>query len=121
MESQGEVTRKYHKLLDDVATKDFYKIDLSNRVNCYTCSNPKCGHITKTKDVDAGVTPMFFECEVCGSRATSSMYRDIVPDKQPTIEWYRPNLAQVIKMRKKPNLLDHILSGGLDYRKIDKS
>jgi transcription elongation factor Elf1 len=115
MESQGEVTRKYHKLLEDVATKDFYKrIDLTNRVNCYRCS---CGQITKTIDIDAGVTPIFFGCENCGLQATSSMYKDIAPNLKPTIEWYRPKLHEVIKMRSKPHLLEHILRGGLDHRK----
>ena len=60
MMSQREVERRYKKLLHDVQTKDFYKIDLTKRVNCYGC--PACKHITKTRDVDAGVTPMFFEC-----------------------------------------------------------
>ena len=118
MESQSSITRQYNKLLNDVAKKDFYKIDLTNRLNCYTCNDPKCGHITKTKDVDAGVTPMFFKCEICGTKAISSMYRDIVPIQKHTIEWYRPSLNQVLKMRKKPDLLYHIFRGGLDSRKV---
>lgn len=115
MESQNQVEKKYKKLLHDVATNDFYKIDLTNRVNCYTC---QCGHITKTKDVDAGVTPFYFKCECCGSVAQSTMYKDVAPEQTPTFEWYRPTLKEVLKMRNKPALLDHILNGGLDYRKI---
>lgn len=115
MESQRSVERKYQKLMEDVATKDYYKIDLTNRVNCYVCS---CGRITKTKDVDAGVTPFMFNCEKCGGEARSTFYKDIAPDQQPTIEWYRPTLKQVLKMRNKPGMLDHILQGGLDDRKI---
>ena len=120
MESQREVTRKYNQLLQDVATKDFYKIDLTNRVNCYRCKNGKCGHITKTIDIAPGVTPMFFECEVCGSQTTSTMYLDIAPTQEPTFQWDRPTLNEVMKFRKKPGLLNHILSGGLVVRKIDK-
>jgi hypothetical protein len=115
MISQGEVIRKFEKLLKEVATSDFYKVDLTNRVNCYTCS---CGHITKTKDVDSGVTPMFFDCERCGGDASSSGYRDIVPHQEPTIEWYRPRLIDLIKMRHKTFLLEHVLKGGLMHRKI---
>jgi len=118
MESQREIEKKYKRLMDDVATHDFYKVDLTNRVNCYVCS---CRHITKTKDVDAGVTPFLSECEACGRMAQSTMYRDIAPEKQPTIEWYRPTLKEVLKMRNKPMLLDHILNGGLDCRKITPS
>jgi RNase P subunit RPR2 len=117
MESQRQVERKYNKLMNDVKTSDYYKIDLTNRVNCYTCQ--KCNHITKTKDIDSGVIPFMFTCEKCGGTAYSSFFRDIAPNQQPTIEWYRPTLKQVMKMRKKDNgILDHIFNGGLDYRKI---
>ena len=117
MISQREVERKYLKLTEEVKTKKFYTdVDLSNRVNCYVC---KCGHITKTKDIDAGVTPFMFSCEECGETATSTFFKDIVPEQKPTIEWYRPTLKQVLKMRKDEGLLEHILLGGLDYRSIE--
>ena len=77
----------------------------------------KCGHITKTKDVDPGVTPFFHTCEKCGSMARSTFYTDIVPDKQPTEEWYRPTLEETLKMTDNPGLVDHILNGGLNNRK----
>lgn len=54
MLSQREVERQYNKLMQDVATSDYYKIDLTNRVNNYVCTSVKCQHITKTQDVDAG-------------------------------------------------------------------
>ena len=115
MQSQREIEKKYNKLLHEVKTKDFYtSIDLTNRVNCYRCG---CGHITKTKDVDAGVTPFMHRCEKCGATAYSTFYKDIAPDQQPTQEWYRPTLKQVLKMRKNPRELHHILMGGLDVRK----
>ena len=115
MQSQREIERKYNKLLKDVETDDFYKIDLTNRVNCYVCG---CGHITKAKDVDAGVTPMMFSCEKCEETARSTFYKDIAPEQKPTIEWYRPTLKQVLKMRKNEGMLDHILQGGLDVRRV---
>lgn len=88
-------------------------------VNCYSCSN--CGHITKTVDVDAGVTPMMHKCEKCGHMAESSFYNDIAPGVDPTEEWYRPSLEQVLKVRKtQPGLVQHVLNGGLDCRKIQK-
>ena len=112
---KAHIQKKYANLLRDVENNDFYKTDLTNRVNCYQCS---CGHITKTRDIDSGVTPFMFTCEECGDTATSTMYRDIAPHQQPTIEWYRPTMEQVLKMKNKPDLLGHILSGGLDYRKV---
>ena len=113
MISQREVTRRYSKLLKSVAEDDFYKIDLANRVNCYTC---ELGHITKTQDIDAGVTPMMMRCRVCGYPTRSSFYKDIAPELKVHGVWYRPTLKQVMKMRKNPAMLDHILSGGLEYK-----
>lgn len=118
MESVKSITKQYNKLLKDVDTNDYYtQIDLKNRVNCYVCA--KCGHVTKTKDVDAGCTPFMHVCEKCNELAKSTMYKDIVQDKQPKQEWYRPTLKQVLKMRKKNNgMVEHILRGGLDIRPI---
>jgi len=118
MISRKKIEKKYNELLEDVKTNDvyFYKDREANRVNCYVCE--KCGHVTKTRDVDAGVTPFVFTCEECGGDAISTFYKDIAPEQTPTIEWYRPTLKQVLSMTKKPMLLDHVLRGGLDYRKI---
>lgn len=118
MRSIRDITKAYNKLIDDVKTKEFYtEVDLTNRVNCYTCD---CGHVTKTKDVDAGVTPFIFSCEKCNGEARSSFFNDIAQNQTPTIEWYRPTLKEVLKMRKKDDdgMLDHVLQGGLEYRKI---
>lgn len=114
-ESVAKVTADYNKLMEDVATNDFYKTDLTNRYNNYFC---KCGHITKTKDVDPGVTPFMFTCEECGNTATSNFYNDTIPEKSHTIEWYRPDLKETLKLRKDPGLLEHVLAGGLLDRKI---
>lgn len=116
MESQREIKRRYSALLIKVLTDDFYKVDLTNRVNCYVCK--KCAYITKTKDVDSGVTPFQIECECCKGPAHSTFYRDLFPHITPTQEWYRPTLDEVMKMRNKPSLLHHVLSGGLCLRKI---
>lgn len=113
--SQREVQRKYEKLMHDVATSDYYKVDLTNRVNCYRCG---CGHVTKTKDIDPGVTPMSINCESCNSSAYSSFYSDVAHFQKPTQEWYRPTLSECLKMRNKPAVLDHVLMGGLMKRPI---
>lgn len=87
-----------------------------DRVNCYKC--PACGHITKTKDVDVGVTPFMKRCEKCDEFAYSSFYNDIAPDQEPTIEWYRPSLEEVLEI-KDEGILEHVLKGGLECRKIN--
>ena len=115
MISQRQIQKKYAALLKDVATNDYYKIDLTNRVNCYKCV---CGHITKTKDIGPGVTPFMHRCEKCGKMANSSFYVDIAPQQKPTEEWYRPSLKEVMKLRSDIFLLDHIFNGGLNVRKI---
>jgi len=115
MDSQRSVTKKYN----DMLTRDGQQQVAPNHVNCYTC--PTCGRITKTIDRDVGVTPFMFSCETvnCEGMSTSSFYMDKAPDQEPTIEWYRPTLKQTLKMRKQPELLNHVLQGGLDYRNIE--
>ncbi len=118
MTSQREVKRRYLNLMQRVAKDDYYKIDLTNRTNCYVCES--CGHTTKTKDIDAGCTPMMFDCERCKGTARSMFYKDFAPDKEPTFEWYRPTLKEIMKYRRRPDMLDHIFNGGLCYRKISQ-
>ena len=115
MDSVRSITRKYKQLLHKVATDDFYKVDLTERVNCYVCT---CGYITKTIDIDSGVTPMFLRCRKCNNMSKSTFYTDIAPDKDPELEWYRPTLKEILKMRKKEDIADHALAGGLNYRPI---
>lgn len=115
MESQREVEKKYNKILQHESIKGEVA---PNRVNCYTCE--KCGHITKTIDIDKGVTPFMSSCEMCKGTATSSFYDDIAPNQEPTIEWYRPTLKQTLKMRQNFNLLSHVLDGGLCSRIISQ-
>jgi hypothetical protein len=116
----NDIKTGYAKLMKAVAEDDFYKVDLSNRVNCYVCES--CKHITKTKDVDSGVTPFMIHCEMCGGWAKSTMYRDIAPQQNPTFEWYRPSLEETIsKNENNPQFdLEHVLRGGLLKREIKK-
>ncbi len=113
------IAKKYEALLHQVATNDYYKVDLTNRINVYTC--PK-GHITRTKDVDSGTTPFMIRCSCCSEMATSAMYTDIAPNEPIKLEWYRPSLKEVLStIRKDQGLLDHVLRGGLLSRKITTS
>jgi len=98
---------------------EYYSTHVKRGVNCYTC--PSCKHITKTIDVDAGVTPFMHLCEQCKKElGQSSMYKDIAPNQQPTEEWYRPTLEEVLEMHKAGdyNMVSHIVRGGLHQRKI---
>jgi RNase P subunit RPR2 len=117
MISQRQVQRQYEKLMHEVKTKEFYTdIDLASKINCYTCEN--CGHVTKTKDIDPGVTPFIMQCPACKETATSSFYNDIAPHIEPSVEWYRPSLEETMKLRKNPGTLEHVLHGGLLDRKM---
>ena len=111
MEKQ-RIKKRYQAMLG--TTREFVK-DQNGRVNCYACRH--CGHITKTVHADSGVTPFMHACEQCGEFAQSSFYKDIAPEQQPTQEWFRPTLDECLKM-KDFVLLEHILNGGLDWRKI---
>ena len=117
MKTTDAIFIEYKKLMHKVETDDYYKIDLNNRVNCYVCVD--CDHVTKTIDVDAGVTPFMHGCENCGGMARSTFYNDIMPHNKPTQEWYRPSLEEVKEMvDNQPHLLNHVLSGGLLNRVI---
>ena len=118
MRSQREVKRKYDKLMHDVRTSDYYKGSADHKINCYRCD---LGHITKTISNDVGVIPMYLDCETCARTATSTFYKDIAPGQEPTVEWYRPELKEMMGMRSKNEaLLDHVLMGGLVKREIEK-
>ncbi len=111
-------SKKYSELLNDVATNDFYKKDSSKVINVYTCPD---GHITKTVDIDTGVTPFLHKCSKCNKWGNSSFYNDIAPNEEPVEEWYRPTLAETLKLVNNTALLDHVLKGGLLCRKIVKT
>lgn len=118
MKSIREITKQYNELLQNVDNNEFYTKKRIGRVNCYICS--KCGHITKTRDIDAGVTPFMHNCEKCDSLAESTFYNDVLIGTAPTQEWYRPSLRECFKIRKNEALLEHILRGGLIVRTIKK-
>ena len=117
--TKKQLIKRYNQLMIDVETNSYYTdIDLTNRVNCYVCG---CGNVIKTKDIDAGCTPFMILCDKCNEFAKSTFYKDIKPNIEPQYEWYRPTLEEILKLRKKePELIEHILRGGLDYRKIKK-
>lgn len=114
------ITEKYNSLLQDVEKNDYYtRIDLANRVNCYLC--PSCKDVTKTKDVDRGVTPAMISCSWCGDVSHSTFYKDIAPYRLHTKEWYRPSLEEVLEMAaSKDNTVEHILMGGLIMREVSE-
>lgn len=113
--SLDEIRTKYNALMEDVRTNPFYENKLVNRVNCYQC---RCGHTTKTRDADSGVTPFLFECEKCGGDGVSTFYKDTVPKQEPTFEWYRPDLEECFKNAKNEGYLEHVFLGGLIVRKL---
>lgn len=113
-EEKKETEKKYKQLLKDVEEKEFFKNAKKNVFNCYKCTD--CGTITKTKDIDAGVTPASIVCKGCNSLSWSSFYNDIKPNEEHTAEWYRPSLKEVLQLSS--GALDHVLKGGLLYRDI---
>lgn len=111
--NKKQIISAYNKML--IESK---KEDNSPTINCYVCDS--CQHITKTIDVDNGVTPMFKKCNNCNGYAKSSFYKDLLPSQSPSEEWYIPSLSQVLKYNRqnKTTLVEHILKGGLCNRVI---
>lgn len=96
------------KMLEEEAPVD--------KINIYTCEGEKCNNVVKTKDLVAGTTPFMVDCVRCGGKMKSSMYSNIPKEPEVTMEWYRPDINKVLKLRKKPGLIEHILLGGLMLR-----
>lgn len=111
MISLREIKRKLHEC------KTHYKNEeWEGKVNCYLCI--ECGKTTKTVHVDGGTIPAIFACNHCGGIARSTLYEDTAPDEEAVIEWYRPDVKELLKMRRKrmEKDLNHILNGGLTWR-----
>lgn len=87
-----------------------------DRINTYVCDT--CKHLTKTIDVDKGVTPFMHDCVKCGDTAKSTFYNNIEPRLKPVQEWYRPTLEECLKLRKNEPLLEHVFQGGLLNRNL---
>ena len=111
---KGKIRIEYTKMIKLVTEAEMF--DGTNKTNCYRCE--KCGHIIKTIDIDKGTTPFIIGCDECGGNSQSSMYRNMMPNFQPTFEWYRPSLEETLKLT---TGLDHVLNGGLLMRKIKKA
>lgn len=106
--SQREIEINYNKLLQIEELKG--DVD-ENRINNYVCDS--CKIITKTIDVDKGVTPFMHTCKSCGELARSTFYNDIEPRLAVVQEWYRPSLEECYKLKNKPHVLDYVFQGGL--------
>lgn len=122
--------------------------DLTGRINGWRCEKspfhpdgPACGRITYAVHVHHGVTPMFLACRAaglepddpaneCKGQGVSLMYPDADPPAHVVAvvawEWYRPDAAEMKRLRKKARrgdhqaagLLDHVEKGGLDLRPL---
>ena len=112
-----DVIRRYKQMLKTVSKENYYK----DRTNCYVCE--KCGAVTKTIDIDNGVTPMGIECPYCHENAMSSFYQDIAPNIEITHEWYRPTLDETLQLASENKIftVTHILNGGLIRRPCSKN
>ena len=111
--SKREVERQYNKMLKIESLQGDVE---PNRINNYVCNS--CKTITKTIDLDKGVTPFMHSCKSCNETAISTFYEDIEPRLDVVEEWYRPSLKECLKLRNKPNVLDYVFQGGLLNRKL---
>ncbi|ARK09055.1 hypothetical protein A6C57_01280 [Fibrella sp. ES10-3-2-2] len=83
----------------------------NNQINTYTCGK---GHVTVTRDVDEGVTPMNKNCPTCGQPARSGWY-NVDQLQTPTHEWYKPRHPERYN---NPNMREHCQKGGLAFRAV---
>ena len=88
------------------------------KINAYTCET--CARKTVTIDRDEGVTPFMIDCSYCAGIAQSAFYR-VPQNLTPTHEWYKPDEAELNKMKIHSELkqtVEHIERGGLVKHKI---
>lgn len=111
--SQREVTRRYKKMVASVEETGREP----KGPNVWVC---ECGNIMRCRHLDYGTTPMTLSCWVCQKGSLVSKWQDTMPDLPFSHEWYRPSLRQTLKLRtKRPQLVEHILLGGLEIRKVE--
>jgi hypothetical protein len=102
-------------------------MEQTNKINAYVCFNL---HITVTKNVDEGVTPMFIACPKCFKQAISMMY-NVNQSSKPTQQWYKPTRDEIVAEAKAVtknfnvsfldvfnNLQDHVSKGGLLMKEL---
>ena len=88
-----------------------------NKINTYTCPH---GHVTVTRDIDDGVTPMVIRCRQkhddgkhnCTEFAKSSWYncdQTLIAE----YEWFKPKSLKGYN----PEMKEHLRKGGLDMRR----
>lgn len=111
------------------------------KINEYTC---EAGHVTRTGNVDPGVTPFMIGCKAdgCTEMAKSCFYR-CDQSRRPDWVWYRPNEAQFEDEYKRAcerlermighlftdehakglrsDMFKHVANGGLSLRRINGS
>lgn len=84
--------------------------------NLYVCQT--CRNVVVTIDRDEGVTPFMIRCRAlsnCTGMMHSVCYQipEKYRDKEPTFEWYKPNIKDVSIQNRA-----HVHSGGLLLRRI---
>lgn len=112
---KSTIQKQYTELLHAVQTHEFYTRISENRTNNYECKS--CQHITKTIDIDKGVTPFIIRCRKCNSEAISNFYYDSKPSDKPELQFYRPTLEETYTLS--TFAVDHVLKGGLLLKPID--
>jgi len=95
---------------------------MAGNTNVYVCD--KCGGYTVTIDRDEGTTPFMIGCRAsggltrtCRGMAQSSFYRQRFPHGPPEWEWYKPDSAEIHRMKNRAEL-QHVAMGGLLLRPI---
>jgi hypothetical protein len=111
--NKKKIEKAYNQMLLNVE-KISMDIDRS-RINCYVCP---AGHITKTVEIDKGVTPFMILCPYCDKMAQSTFYKEVAPDHIPRYEWYRPSLEETLK--ESASSRQYILDGGLYHRDTEE-
>lgn len=106
-----DITRRYKEIDKAIANEE----DNAGQKICFVCS--KCKQAVKTEIKDKGLIPRGIICPFCGEEALPTD-RDVMKDFEPTYEWVRPTLEEVLEHHDKPVTCNFFLGGGLMRKEV---
>jgi len=109
-----EFGSRWRQMMDNL--QEYRGPEIQGSRNSYMCSS--CGNVDIYIYRDTGTTPFITTCSRCDGDSQSTMMRDLFPLAPPNREWYRPKMTETLLLKGWKQ--EHVLSGGLLHRTIDK-
>ena len=111
--TKKEINERYKKLINSIETTEIY--DGRNTIDKYKCIF--CGNVLYVGYKDKGSAPFAIRCERCGyyMHHSETYNKKYFPEYLKIREWFRPSLAQTLKLPIK--MIKRVLDGELILKK----